>query len=112
MSMNILVSASDLSDHDLLARLGALAAREREVTVELLAHLAALDARPSLYAGPGYGSLFGYCTQALGFSEDAACSRIAAARTCRRLPKVLDALASGAVSLTAVRMLSPVLTES
>ena len=54
----------------------------------------------------------GYCTQALGFSEDAACSRIAAARTCRRLPKVLDALASGAVSLTAVRMLSPVLTES
>jgi hypothetical protein len=112
MSMNIFASASGLSDQDLLARLTALATREREVTVELIAHLAALQARPSVYAGLGYGSLFGYCTQALGFSEDAACSRIAVAQTCRRLPKVLDALATGAVSLTAVRMLSPVLNEA
>ena len=81
--MNSLTLASGLSDHDLLARLGVLAAREREATVELVAHLAALDARPSLYAARGYGSLFGYCTQALRLSEDAACNRIEAARACR-----------------------------
>jgi hypothetical protein len=69
MSMNLLASASDLSDHDLLARLAALAVKEREATVELVAHLAALDARPALYAAHGFGSLFGYCTQALGLVE-------------------------------------------
>jgi hypothetical protein len=59
MNTNILALASGLSDHDLLARLGVLAARERDAVVELVAHLAALEARPSLYAAQGYGSLFG-----------------------------------------------------
>jgi len=44
-------------------------------------------------------------------SEDAACNRISAARACRRFPVILDALASGALSLTSVRMLSPHLTQ-
>jgi hypothetical protein len=41
--MNILTLASRLSDHDLLARIASLAGREREVTADLVAHLAALD---------------------------------------------------------------------
>jgi len=110
MSTNILALASALSDHDLLARIGVLAEREREATVELVAHLAALDARPSLYAARGPGSLFGYCTDVLHLSEDAACNRISAARACRLFPVILDRLASGAVSLTSVRMLRPHLT--
>ena len=110
MSTNILALASALSDHDLLARIGVLAEREREATVELIAHLAALDARPSLYAARGPGSLFGYCTDVLHLSEDAACNRISAARACRLFPVILDRLASGAVSLTSVRMLRPHLT--
>ena len=110
MSTNILALASALSDHDLLARIGVLAEREREATVELIAHLAALDARPSLYAARGPGSLFGYCTDVLHLSEDAACNRISAARACRLFPVILDGLASGAVSLTSVRMLRPHLT--
>ena len=59
----MLALASGLSDHDLLARIAALAGKEREASVELVAHLAALDARPSLYAAQGYGSLFSYCTR-------------------------------------------------
>ena len=110
MSTNILALASALSDHDLLARLGALDGKEREATVELVAHLAALEARPSLYAARGHGSLFSYCTDVLHLSEDAACNRIAAARACRLFPAILDRLASGAVSLTCVRMLRPHLT--
>src|SRR6185436_12916160 len=110
MSTNILALASALSDHDLLARIGVLAEREREATVELVAHLAVLDARPSLYAARGPGSLFGYCTDVLHLSEDAACNRIYAARACRLFPVILDRLASGAVSLTSVRMLRPHLT--
>jgi hypothetical protein len=110
MNTNMLALASGLSDQDLLARVGALAGKEREATAELVAHLAALDDRPSLYAAGGYGSLFEYCTQMLRLSEDATCNRIHAARACRRFPMILDLLASGAMSLTSVRMLRPHLT--
>src|SRR5947209_6415205 len=110
MNTNILATAAGLSDRDLLARLYALAGRERQASVELVAHLAVLDARPAVYAARGYGSLFSYCTQALRLSEDAACSRIEAARACRRFPVILDLLASGEVTLTSVRLLGRHLT--
>jgi hypothetical protein len=110
MMKNILIAAANLSDHDLLARLAALAGKEREATVELVAHLAALDSRPSVHAAQGYGSLFSYCTQALRLSEDAACNRIEAARACRRFPVILDHLASGSLTLTSVRLLGRHLT--
>jgi hypothetical protein len=112
MNTNILTLASALSDQELLARLGALATKEREALVDLVAHLAALEVRPSLYAAQGYGSVFSYCTQVLRLSEDATCNRIAAARACRRFPVILDLLASGELTLTAVRMLSPTLTPA
>jgi len=108
--MNILTLASGLSDHDLLARLGVLAGKERETTAELVAHLAALDARPSVYAMLGFGSLFRYCTDVLRLSEDATCNRTKAARACRRFPLILDRLAAGTLSLTAIRLLYPHLT--
>jgi len=108
--MNTNVPAAALADQDLLARLRALAGRERETMAELLAHLAALDDRPGVYAAQGYGSLYAYCTQALRFSEDAACNRIEAARVCRRFPVILDLLASGEMSLTSVRLLRRHLT--
>jgi hypothetical protein len=110
MQTSILIAASALSDRDLLARLEALAGKEREVSAELVAHLAALDTRPSLYAAQGYGSLFSYCTQALRLSEDAACNRIEAARACRRFPLILELLASGSLTLTSVRLLGRHLT--
>jgi hypothetical protein len=112
MKINILATAAGLSDQDLLARLSVLAGREREASVELLAHLAALDTRPAVYAAQGYGSLFSYCTQALRLSEDAACNRIEAARACRRFPVILDLLASGEMTLTSVRLLGRHLTPA
>ena len=110
MNTNILALACSLSDHDLLERVAALAIKERAASVELVAHLAVLDTRPSLYAAEGCGTLFGYCTQVLRLSEDAACNRIHAARACRRFPAIFDLLSAGTVSLTAVRMLFPHLT--
>jgi hypothetical protein len=110
MRTNILATADGLSDQDLVARLHVLAGNERGASVELVAHLAALDTRPAVYAAQGYGSLFSYCTQALRLSEDAACNRIEAARACRRFPVILDLLASGAMSLTSVRLLGRHLT--
>jgi hypothetical protein len=110
MNTNILVTASALSDQELLARLEMFAGQEREASAQLVGHLAVLASRPSLYAAQGYGSLFGYCTQALLLSEDAACNRIEAARASLRFPLILDLLASGALTLTSVRLLGPHLT--
>ena len=105
MKTNMLATADAVPDGDLLARLEMLAGTERESLVDVVAHLATLDRRPGLYAARGFGSLFSYCTQALRLSEDAACTRIDAARTCRRFPVILDLLASGEVTLTTVRLL-------
>src|SRR5437773_1141485 len=46
MNTNALTIATALSDRDLLTRLIALAGREREASVELVAHLAALAPQP------------------------------------------------------------------
>ena len=110
MKTNSLAAALAMPDQDLLARVNELARSEREATAELVAHLAALELRPSLYAAQGYGSLFAYCTEALGLSEDAACNRIDAARAGRDFPLILELLASGSLTLTSVRMLRKHLT--
>jgi HNH endonuclease len=110
MRTNILTTALALPDRELLARIDALARTEHETIAELLAHLVALELRPTLYLALGYGSLYRYCTGALRLSEDAACNRIKATRTCRTFPVILGLLASGGVSLTTVRLLGPHLT--
>src|SRR6185503_14309557 len=110
MSTNVLTTAVALSDDALLSRIADLAGAERETTAELVAHLAVLDQRPSLYLAQGHGSLFGYCTKTLRLSEDAAYNRISVARACRQFPVILDLLASGEVTLTSVRKLQPHLT--
>ncbi|HEX7124671.1 MAG TPA: hypothetical protein VF406_02700, partial [Thermodesulfobacteriota bacterium] len=55
----MLPAPARLSDAELLAAVPRLAARERDATVVLVAHLAELDAR-RLYLAEGYPSLFVY----------------------------------------------------
>ena len=98
-----------LSDDELIAEVGRLAEHERQATANLIASLAELDAR-RLYLGQGCSSLFTYCTQVLHLSEHAAYGRIEAARAARRFPVVLELLASGSVTLTAVGLLATHLT--
>jgi hypothetical protein len=83
-------SLASLTDEQLLLNVKALAARERESTVQLIASLAELDVR-RLYLGEGFPSLFAYCTQVLHLSEHAAYGRIEAVRAVHRFPMVLDA---------------------
>ena len=65
MNTNLLVLANQLNDQDLITRLQQLGRGERRSMIELVAHLSALSARPSLQAELGYGSLYSFCTQAL-----------------------------------------------
>jgi 5-methylcytosine-specific restriction endonuclease McrA len=111
MKTDILSVASALSDADLLSRLSILAARSREDTVEMVAHLAELEAR-RIYLAEGYGSAFVYCRVALCLSEHAAYSRLVAARVARQFPVVLEGLADGSFNLTTLRLLAPHLTPN
>ena len=106
MKINI---PSHLSDTELIAAVKRIAGREREAGAELVAHLAEVEAR-ELHLRLGYTSLFVYCRDTLALSEWEAYNRIDVARTARRFPVVLDLLAQGAVTLTAVRLLGPHLT--
>lgn len=92
----MLSSVAQLSNQELLAQVKRLAAREREATAILIAHLAELDER-RLYLAEGYSSLFAYCTQVLHLSEHAAYGRIEAARIVRRFPVILEMLEQGSV---------------
>jgi hypothetical protein len=108
--MTSIQSCARLSDDELLATVKRLALTERRATAALIRWLMELDVR-RLYLGEGYSSLFTYCTQALHLAEGAAYNRIEAARAARRFPAVLTALEEGSVTLTAVRLLAPHMTE-
>ena len=109
MHENILATAARLSDDALHARLKHFAGRERDATVELVGHLAELDGRKS-HLGEGPGSLYTYCRDVLGYSEDAAWNRAATAGAVRLYPVILGWLADGSLNVTIVRILRPVLT--
>ena len=106
MQSELIGRAAGLSDSDLLRQVALLATRERGATVELVGHLAELDAR-KLHVAEGYGSLFAYCTGPLRLAEHAAYNRIEAARLSRRFPVVLDLLSDGSLNLSTLRLLAP-----
>jgi hypothetical protein len=105
-----MITAVDrLSDDQLLDLVKSLTAHERHATVRLIAGLAEVERR-RLYLGQGCSSLFTYCTDVLGVSEDAAYNRIQAARAGLRFPILLRDLDSGALTVSTVRLLAPMLT--
>ena len=103
-------SLARLTDEQVLQKVKALAALEREATAQLMASLAELDVR-RLYLREGFSSLFSYCTEALHLSEHAAYNRIEVARAARRWPVILQMINDGTVTLTVVRLLVPSLTD-
>lgn len=103
-------SLSGLSDRHLLEETLRLSRQERHATAQLLGALAEVDAR-RLYLAQGYSSLFAYCTRCLHLSEHAALNRIEAARAARAFPIIVDRIAECALTLTAVRLLRPILTR-
>jgi 5-methylcytosine-specific restriction endonuclease McrA len=111
MIPNLITHAAQLSDRELLDQIERLAQREREATAALIAHLAVMDER-RLYLSEGFSCLFTYCREVLHYSEHAACNRMEVARAARKYPVILEMLADGSLSLTAVRLLAPELTPA
>ena len=102
-------AAIHLSDEALIEAVKLATHRERKETARLIGLLTEFDAR-RLYLKEGCSSLFAYCTQVLHLSEHAAYGRIETARVARRFPIVLELLAEGALTLTTVTLLAPLLT--
>jgi len=109
--LTIDATREQMSHAEVLAAVKRLAAQGREVLADLLALLAVLDER-QLYEAEGCASLYTFCVQRLRLSESQAYHRIQAARAARRLPVILDRLREGRVTLTAVALLRPHLTEA
>jgi hypothetical protein len=103
------IAPPGLSNVNLVARLKHLVKIERKAAYLMLAHLVEFDHR-KLYADLGYPSLFAYCTRELGYSEDAACKRIIAARAAANFPALIRLLCDDRIHLAAVVVLAPHLT--
>jgi hypothetical protein len=102
---------TDLSDVQILEGLKSLVGQGRAVLARLLAHLVEVEER-RLHLEAACPSLFQFCVQRLGMSEDEACRRIHAARLVRCFPDLLVRIERGELTLSTVGLLRDALTES
>ena len=107
--MNALVSA--LSDRELLARLPEVRGIERRAIAEVIAHLAEVERR-RLYLAEACSSMYTFCIERLGYSENEAHTRLQVARLCSQFPEALEALETGTIHLTGLALLCPKVTEA
>jgi hypothetical protein len=98
-----------MSDSDLLTRMPDLVLAERAASADVIEHLIEIDRR-KLYLEQACSSLYAYCVQRLGYSEDEALRRVRVARLAQWLPGVLEELRVGASHLTGLFLLSQHLT--
>jgi 5-methylcytosine-specific restriction endonuclease McrA len=101
----------ELPDRDLLQLLSELSRREQRSTADLIACIAEVDER-RLYLRNGCSSMFAYCVEILGLSEDAAYKRIQAARVVRKHPEAFEYLKDGRLQLYALYRLAPHMTAT
>jgi hypothetical protein len=99
-----------LSDMELLARVAAAVQTERKANADVVEHLTEVERR-RLYLDQACSSLYAYCRERLGYSEDAALKRARVARLALRLPPVLDELRTGAIHLTGLFLLDRYLSD-
>jgi len=98
-----------LTDRQVVTAFSTISLLQHASAARLVAIMAEFDER-QLFRPLGFTSLFAYCTNRMGFSQDETFHRIRAARAVRRFPIILDYLEKGALNLTSVRLLTPHLT--
>ena len=99
-----------MNDKDLIHYTRQIVRQGNDVEADLLLHLGEIDAR-NLYQERAFPSMLVFCVVELGFSEGAAFNRIAVARAARQLPAIIEAIRSGQVHLSGLRVLLPHLNE-
>lgn len=109
--VGVMSSLTALSDAELVTRLPSLVQAERASMLDVIEHLVEMERR-RLYLVHAASSLYRYCIDRLGYSEDAALKRHRVARLVLRFPKALAELRAGTIHLTGLFLLSPHLDEN
>ncbi|MEQ9501066.1 MAG: hypothetical protein RIT81_29635, partial [Deltaproteobacteria bacterium] len=78
--------------------------------VQALRFMAEIERR-KLYVERGFSSLFRFCVEGLGLTEDQACRRVAVVRAARRVPEVFSMIANGELHMTGVAKLSKFMND-
>jgi hypothetical protein len=94
-------SLRGLSDKALVRQLHRIVSEEKQLTFEVLSHLAEV-ARRELYLAKGYSTLSDYCVCELGYGESSAWRRVRVARVIKDVPQVYDLMKSGELTFSAV----------
>ncbi|AKU99154.1 hypothetical protein AKJ09_05818 [Labilithrix luteola] len=102
---------AELSNEEILVALKSFVGAERQSLARVIVYLVEIEER-RIHLELGSSSMFDFCTRRLGFSEGEAFRRLTAARLARRLPVLLDAIASGRIHLSSLVLLRDVLTEA
>lgn len=102
--------AATMSDLVLVDELQSNLRQESRGAAKLIVLLRELDSSRG-WARLGYSSLHDFCIAALHLSDAEAASRIRVAYLVEKFPLLLPGLSEGRFSLTAIRIMAPVLTE-
>jgi len=89
----------EMNNETLLERTKALAAKEREITLEVLHHLREIFRR-RLYATMGFSSLHDYGKRELGYSDGACQRRISAMMLLEEFPELETRIKKGDLNLS------------
>ncbi len=100
-----------MSSSSIHARAVDVARRYRKCEIELIEVLQEVDAG-RVFTCLGYPSLFKYCCEALGLSEEVTYAFIGVARKARAVPALQEELRSGRLSVSKAKRIVPVLNQS
>ncbi len=100
---------SSLTNQVLVRKLEVLIREGYKLDAEMLRFIGEVDRR-RLYREHACSSMFSFCTERLGMSEDAAYKRIRVARAARALPIMLQYLESGRIHISGLSVLAAHLT--
>lgn len=92
---------SEFSNEKLLGHLKSLRHQERALVTDILKYLIEVEAR-GLHLERGFPSLYAFCMEELGYSEDEAYVRIQAMRCVKAVPQIVQKIDSGELSLSVV----------
>jgi 5-methylcytosine-specific restriction endonuclease McrA len=93
-----------INDENLILNLKGLVKNEKALTHRILEYLREVENR-KLFLARGYSSLYAFCTEALGYTEQESMIRIQAMRLVKTMPAVESKIKSGEISLSVAAQL-------
>lgn len=105
------MSLKKYSNEVLIQRMEKLVRTERKITHLVLIHINEIEER-KLHLEMGYGGMYSYLTQGLGFSEGAAYRRLQSARLLKQVPAVAEKIEEGLLNLSQLTQVQKCLKEA